>query len=58
MPNKAKIEAMQNEIAELRHNLAELIFEIDQNIFHESKYLEKEYMEKIEKNELNYERNI
>ena len=47
MPNKAKIEAMQNEIAELRHNLAELIFEIDQSIFHESKYLEKEYMEKI-----------
>ena len=34
MPNKAKIEAMQNEIAELRHNLAELIFEIDQSIFH------------------------
>ena len=47
MPNKAKIEAMQNEIAELRHNLAELIFEIDQSIFHESKYLEKEYMEEI-----------
>lgn len=34
---------MQNEIAELRHNLAELIFEIDQNIFHESKYLERIY---------------
>ncbi|MHC1718022.1 MAG: hypothetical protein AB9883_05155 [Acidaminococcaceae bacterium] len=52
MPNKAKIEAMQNEIAELRNNLAELIFEIDQNIFHESKYLEKEYMEKIGQLEL------
>lgn len=47
MPTKAKIEAMQNEIAELRSNLAELIFDIDQNIFHNSKYLEKEYMEKI-----------
>lgn len=47
MPNKAKIEAMQNEIAELRSNLAELIFDIDQNIFHKSKYMEKEYMEKV-----------
>ncbi|MGL5207153.1 MAG: hypothetical protein ACRC8T_06545 [Acidaminococcaceae bacterium] len=47
MPNKAKIEAIQNEIAELRNNLAELIFDIDENIFHTSKYLEKEYMEKI-----------
>ena len=47
MPNKEKIEAMQNEIADLRKNLAELIFEVDQNIFHKSQYLEKEYMEKI-----------
>ena len=38
---------MQDEIAALRKNLAELIFAVDQNIFHESKYLEKEYMEKI-----------
>lgn len=47
MPNKVKIEAMQNEIAELRNNLAELIFDVDQSIFHKSKYLEKEYMEKV-----------
>ena len=52
MPNKAKIEAMQNEIADLRNNLAELIFDIDQNIFHKSKYLEKEYMEKVGQLEL------
>ncbi|MPM28669.1 hypothetical protein SDC9_75196 [bioreactor metagenome] len=47
MPTKAKFDATQNKIAELRKNLAELIFEVDKNIFHESKYLEKEYMEKI-----------
>ena len=52
MPNKVKIEAMQNEIADLRNNLAELIFDIDQNIFHKSKYLEKEYMEKVGQLEL------
>ena len=43
---------MQNEIADLRNNLAELIFDIDQNIFHKSKYLEKEYMEKVGQLEL------
>ncbi|MGE4588385.1 MAG: hypothetical protein AB7E34_02240 [Acidaminococcaceae bacterium] len=47
MPNKAKNEAMIREIAKLRKDLVELIFEVDQNIFHNSKYLEKEYMEKV-----------
>ena len=47
MPSKTKIEVLQKETAELRNHLAELIFEVDQNIFHKSKYLEKEYMEKI-----------
>ena len=40
MPSKTKIEVLQKETAELRNHLAELIFEVDQNIFHKSKYLE------------------
>ena len=47
MPNVAKIEALQKEIAELRKNLANIIFDIDHNIFHVSKELEKEYTEKV-----------
>lgn len=47
MPTDITLEALQNQISELRKVLAGLIFEIDHNIFHISEELEAEYMEKV-----------
>ena len=47
MPTDITLEALQKQIAELRKDLAELIFEIDHTIFHLSEDLETEYMEKV-----------
>ena len=47
MPTDIASAALQKQIADLRKELASLIFEIDHTIFHNSEDLETKYMEKV-----------